>query len=79
MVTSTHAAAILFEEGSTQPQNLCQENGVRVQGGSDAAQYLENIWGEIRERVTWGTEFGGEGRRSWLGGLWSVAVIEEEK
>ena len=79
MGTSTQEAAVLFEEGSSQPENLCQKNGVRVQGGSDAAQHLEDMRCEICERVTLGTEVRREGWRSRLCGLWSITVNEESE
>ena len=53
------AAAVLFEEGTSQPQDFRQEDGVRVQGGSDAAEDLEEVRGEVGKCAEWTAEFGG--------------------
>ena len=63
---------MLLEEGTSESQQLCEENGVRVQRGSDTREHLEDVRREVGELVTRGAEFRGEGRRIRFGGLWSV-------
>ena len=60
---------MLLEEGTAESQQFREEDGVRVQRGSDTGEHLEDVWSEIGELVTWGAEFRGEGGRRRFGGL----------
>ena len=76
---SSDTAGVLFEECPAQPQNLRQEDGVRVQGRAEAAENLEHVRSEVRELVALRAVLGRERRLRIFGGLRRVAERREKE
>ena len=64
---------MFFEEGSAESQQLHEEDGVRVQGGTEAGENLEDVRREVGEMSTRSAEVGRERDRRRFGGFRGIA------
>ena len=66
-------AAVLFEEGSAQSEDLGQQDGVRVHERAETPKHFEHVGREILELVALGGELEGVGGTGGFGCFWSIA------